>query len=493
MNMFTHNVSHLFLPRASLRSLALCGALALAASASASQGFAAGAVKPADQTIELEISKGSLIKLDQAATSVFVANPAIADVQVKSPTLIYVFGKQAGETTLYAVSGGDKVIYSSNVKVAHSIERLQTALATLVHDGNVRIQEMDGTLILTGSVKSAEDAENVRLLAQKLAGADHEVINRLEIRSPIQVNLRVRIAEVSRDVSKQLGFNWQGGIFGGIGSIGIQNAASVFAPAFAPGPGGFPPGQQQFITGNNGTGSYFGSLKSGKVDINGVVDALETEGFLKVLAEPNLTALSGKTASFLAGGEFPVPVPQGGTSLAVTIMYKQYGVALAFTPTVMSDSKITLKVAPEVSQLTNTGSVTLNGFNIPALTTRRAETTIELGSGQSFAIAGLLQNSTSHDLNKLPGLGDLPILGSLFRSTKFQRHETELLIIVTPYIVRPVSGTKIPLPTDGYVAPTDAERVLNGNSYHEHGPEKAPAPQGSQGAASTAPAGFILN
>jgi pilus assembly protein CpaC len=463
----------------------------------AGNSFAAGIVKPADSEITIDISKGSLIKLDQPAANVFISNPAVADIQVKSPTLVYVFGKQAGETTLYAVSEGDKVIYSSTIKVTHSIEHLKAALSSIVEDASrLNIQEVDGTLILTGSVKTADDAESVRALAQKLAGPDHEVINRLQVQSPVQVNLRVRIAEVSRDVSKQLGFNWEGGIFGSKGSFGLQNAAPAIAGA-VPGPSGIIPGPKLFAmpgqSAGQNIGSFFGNFTSGKIDINGVIDALETEGFLTVLAEPNLTALSGKKASFLAGGEFPIPVPQGGQSNSITIMYKQFGVSLAFTPTVMSDNKINLKVEPEVSQLSSTGSVTLSGFNVPALTTRRAETTVELGSGQSFAIAGLLQNNIQNTLNKFPGLGDLPILGALFRSTKFQRQETELLIIVTPYIVRPVSGTKIALPTDGYVAPNDSERILHGAAYHAHGSETPPAPQDKNGTASAQPSGFILN
>ncbi|MEP7316504.1 MAG: secretion system protein, partial [Sphingomicrobium sp.] len=226
-------------------------------------------------------------------------------------------------------------------------------------------------------------------------------------------------------------------------------------------------------TGPGSTPFSVGSLVSGGttlgaagrllgLNIAGAIDLAEADGLVTTLAEPTLTALSGETASFLAGGEFPVPISQ---SLgAVTIEYKQYGVGLAFTPYVLADGRISMRVRPEVSELSNEGSIRLNGYNVPALTTRRAETTVELGSGQSFMIAGLLRNANTNDISKAPFLGDLPIIGALFRSTKYRRSETELVIIVTPYLVRPVSG-QLATPVDGYRAPTDAQRVFGGQTF----------------------------
>lgn len=482
--------------------------LALMTFVAPKDAIAAGVIAESNEHISLDVNKGTLIKLDQPVNSVFVADPKIADVQIKSPSLIYVMGKLPGETSLYAVSAGDKVIFSSSVRVTHNLGHVKAALLDISEDSDMNIRDVDGMLVLTGKAKSAEASENARMLAQKLIGPDREVINRLDVQSPTQINLRVRIAEVSRDVSKQLGFNWQGGLMGGVGSIGIQNANSVYniipnpaTQSLLTGPFAQIPQLdpllpmsrlKQFNVANDGAGSLFGNITSGNLDINGVIDALETEGFLTVLAEPNLTAMSGATASFLAGGEFPIPVPQDN-GRTITIAYKQFGVSLTFTPTVMSDNHINLKVQPEVSQLSSTGAIVLEGFSIPSLTTRRAETTVELASGQSFAVAGLLQNNTSSDLRKFPGLGDLPIIGALFRSDKFRRQETELIIIVTPYIVRPVSGTKIALPTDGFMAPSDAERYLHGKTYHAHPKEMATAPQDTKGDASVAPSGFILN
>jgi pilus assembly protein CpaC len=226
---------------------------------------------------------------------------------------------------------------------------------------------------------------------------------------------------------------------------------------------GLPAGSTSVLFNNLTGGTTLGLF--GKIlglDVLGTLDLLEKDGVITTLAEPNLTALSGETASFLAGGEFPIPISQSLGS--VTIEYKQYGVGLAFTPIVLADGRISMRVRPEVSQLSEAGSVNLNGYTVPALTTRRAETTVELGSGQSFMIAGLLQNSNTNSVEKAPFLGDIPVLGSLFRSTKFQRDETELVIIVTPYLVKP-SSVQLATPADGYRAPNDAQRELMGQSY----------------------------
>jgi pilus assembly protein CpaC len=240
-----------------------------------------------------------------------------------------------------------------------------------------------------------------------------------------------------------------------------------------------------------GTLSGVGKLLG--MDVMSSLDIAAEDGLVSILAEPNLTALSGETASFLAGGEFPIPVSQALG--AVTIEYKQYGVGLAFTPIVLADGRISMRVRPEVSELSNQGSVKTGDFIVPALVTRRAETTVELGSGQSFMITGLLRNTQANDVNKAPFLGDLPILGALFRSTSFQRSETELVIIVTPYLVRPVS-TQMALPTDGYRTPTDAQGIVGGQVYTgTSGPRPAaavPAPGMSAGAAATAAPGFKL-
>jgi pilus assembly protein CpaC len=325
--------------------------------------------------------------------------------------------------------------------------------------------------VINGTVASPEDAQQAELLVKSMLNPGVDVtkndavltvvpVNRLKTATPLQVTLKVRIAEVNRSLLKQWGVNllasdptsgFRFGLAQG-GGIDIPTVGSTGAAASTP---------PSVIRNAIGT-TLSASGKLLGLDILSSLDIAAEDGVATILAEPNLTALSGETASFLAGGEFPIPVSQALGS--VTIEYKQYGVGLAFTPIVLADGRISMRVRPEVSQLSDAGSVKLNGFTVPALTTRRAETTVELGSGQSFMIAGLLQNSVNNNIDKAPFLGDIPILGALFRSTKFQRQETELVVIVTPYLVRPVSG-QMATPIDGYRAPDDASRDLLGQSY----------------------------
>jgi pilus assembly protein CpaC len=277
--------------------------------------------------------------------------------------------------------------------------------------------------------------------------AGQTVDNRLSVASSIQVNLRVRIAEMSRNLVRQLGVNWEA--LGNIGTIGkfpvfpaltLNANKDLITPIFDP--------RNPLSLGGN---------------FNALIDALAQDELVHILAQPNLTAVSGEAASFQVGGEFPIPVAQQNNQ--VTVEFKQFGVSLAFVPTVASDGQITLKVRPEVSQLSNQNAFQLTAGTsvlvVPSLIVRRAETTVQLGSGESFAIAGLLQDSANVAGSGLPIMGDVPILGALFRSDKFQRNETELVIVVTPYIVRPAaSPTELRLPTDGWQAPTDLERIL---------------------------------
>lgn len=423
-----------------------------------------------DKRISVDVRKGGLLRLKEPVGTVFIADPDIADIQVKSPTLIYILGKAPGETTLYALSKDDRVIFSGIVTVQHNLSRLRQAVDDFMPDTNIHVRSVDDSIVLSGRVHTAVQAEDLRRLASSVVGADNKIINRVQIAAPNQVNLRVRIAEMSREIVKQLGFNWNATVIGSKFRIGLQTGGGAVV---------------------NGDNALTGFVTSGKFSLDSVVNALEKEGLISVLAEPNLTALSGETASFLAGGEFPIPIPQDNRTIGIT--FKQFGVGLAFTPTLLSDERINLKVRPEVSQLTSTGAVTIQGFSIPALTTRRAETTVELGSGQSFAIAGLLQNTLTRDLNKFPGLADLPILGALFRSDNYQRNESELVIIVTPYIVRPVSAPRLALPTDGLKMPRDVERLFKGTSYSASPHSPQTVVRDRQGRRLIGPAGFSLN
>jgi pilus assembly protein CpaC len=294
-------------------------------------------------------------------------------------------------------------------------------------------------------VDTPADAERALTAARESLDDKQTVVNRLQVGQPLQVLLRVRIAEMSRTLTRDLGFNWQN-LGGDIGSFAKLGLATAFPLADAAG-------------GPTATAS----AAFGKTSVEAILDALAQDQLVHILAEPNLTTMSGEPASFLVGGEFPVPVSQSLNT--VSVEFKQYGISLAFVPTVLAGDRIRMHVRPEVSQLTDQGAVQLQAGNsslvIPALQVRRADTTVELGSGQSFAIAGLLSDSVTHTGNGLPVLGDTPVLGALFRSDSFKRQETELVIVVTPYVVRPASDpAALHLPGETWQPPNDFERLL---------------------------------
>ncbi len=438
------------------------------------------AARPSE-TLNLSQGTGTLVRLSSPMTDVFVANDQIADVQVRSSTQLYVFGKRSGETTIYATTKGGRVAYAANVRVGSNTGSLDEMMRLAMPDAAIQVTPMNNLVLLTGTVGSPGDVEEAQRLVQAYVGTGTQVVSRLRSATPLQVNLRVKIAEVNRSLVKQIGVNLLArgsgnSFFGGQGNPGTFGTPATVSPL---GVVTTPATPTIFNIAATGTTLGFAGKLLG-LDILSSLDLAETDGLVTTLAEPNLTALSGETASFLAGGEFPVPISQSLGS--ITIEYKQYGVGLAFTPFVLADGRISLRVRPEVSELSNEGTIRLNGFNVPALTTRRAETTVELGSGQSFMIAGLLRNSNTNDVTKAPFLGDLPILGALFRSTKYRRSETELVIIVTPYLVRPVSG-QLALPTNGYRAPTDGQRVFLNKTYTGTSAVTAAAPSGAAPAA----------
>jgi pilus assembly protein CpaC len=469
-------------------------------------GAAPQIVSPNGAPLTLDVSKGIIMRLDRAAANVFVADPAIADVNLKSPTTIYIVGKAAGTTTIFAVDQEDRVLLNSRIEVKHDAAALQRALNQMVPGNQVEVRPVENSIVLEGEVKSPTQGDDISRIAASFVPEKGRIINNTEFDGPNQVNLRVRIAEVSRNVVKEFGVNWQnafnngtfafGLVTAGSALIGQTNASGVvpLIPRSAAAGSTNAIGFNTQATGLAGTtvGNLYGGLTQKNLSLDSLINALDTQGLITVLAEPNLTAVTGQKASFLAGGEFPVPVPQAssGSSPVITIEYKQFGVSLNFTPTILSHGRIALHVEPEVSQISTQNSVQIDGFNIPSLTTRRAETTVELGSGQSFIIGGLLQNSTTQDLTKFPWLGDIPVLGALFRSSAFQRNESELVIIVTPYIVKPDSDKKLTTPLDGFVAPTDSDRVMRGalNRLQSDPNPTASLSSGTPSLASPAPA-----
>jgi len=429
-----------------VKSLLIATALVVSALAPHTPAHAgAQVVGGADSELRMEVGKGRLMRLSHPATTMFIADPKIADVQVKSPTLVYVIGKAPGSTTFFAMDGKEQMVANMAVNVGFDEARLRELLRQQAPNSQVEVTAANGALILTGKVGSPAEGDDVlRIAALFVQGDDKDkpgqIINRLTIDTPTEVYLSVRIAEVSRQANSLLGFNWQSmarlGHAGGF--LGWATGAQIL-PA---------DGSSRTITRPAGD---FGSIVGGIYnpakgqDINVLIDALQEKNLVSVLAEPNLTARSGEPAFFLAGGEYPIPVPQAQGQ--TTIEYKKYGVSLSFVATILNGGRISLNVRPEVSELTSTGAITLGGITVPALTTRQAETTVDLASGQSFAIAGLMQHTANQDLKKMPAIGDIPILGQLFRSKNFQHNESELVIIVTPYLVKPTSR-RLAAPTD---------------------------------------------
>ncbi len=440
--------------------------------------------RPSGGVLTIAAGTGQLVQLPGPATSVVAADPRVARIQPLSPTSLFVVGIAAGRTTLLATNeaGAPVAQFEVNVRggpeaAAPPADSKQTAAQvqstlrqSLRGAANVTVFGSSAGLVLSGKVHNPAEAEQVLSVMRSITGDRQPVVNNLAVESPTQVNVRVRIAEINRTISRELGISWSaiGAISGA--SFGLTTASAVGALAQGGG-----------ALNIRGVGRGF--------DINPIVDALAQDQLITVLSEPNLTALSGETASFLVGGEYPIPVAAGGNSNAISVTFKQFGISLAFTPTVLSDDRINMKIRPEVSQLSQSGAVNLpsgNGgtLSVPALTVRRAETTVELGSGQSFAIAGLLQKTTSQNNVGTNWLSDIPVLGALFRSDSFQRGESELVIIVTPYLVHPpVEQSMVRAPTDNFRAATDLDRILYQRQIARGGVARTQAPLN---------AGFIL-
>jgi len=413
--------------------------------------------------LNIIVGKSIIVESLEAVKRVSLTAPEIADAMVLTPHQIYLIGKTPGTTNLTLWKSDEKISAIFDLEVSPDISRLKEKLHEILpEEKDIRVTAIHDSITLSGTVSGTSALSQVLSLAEPFA--PKKVINLLEVSGIHQVMLEVRVSEMSRTLLKRLGFNFNyvssSGRSFGLSLLNNLTVPSKFPAGGSPGlinPGGAP--------GINVTPNINGILRFFGEDTTWTtfIDALKEEGLLKILAEPTLITLSGKTASFLAGGEFPVPVPQTGIGVTtITIEFKQFGVALNFTPTVLSSGKINMVVAPEVSELDFSNAVTLQGFTIPSLTTRRVSTSIELADGQSFAIAGLLQDKIRETVFKFPVLGDIPILGALFRSSSFQKDESELVIIATPHLVKPLDMSKQTLPTDQYREPNDFEFYLMG-------------------------------
>jgi pilus assembly protein CpaC len=416
---------------------------------------------------DISLSKGraQIVNLPVAISDVVVSNPEAVDVQVKSPRQIVVFGKGDGESSVFATTKDGRVVYSTNVRVVQNANSLDDMLKIAMPDATLKSTTMNGMILLTGTVATPDDAAEAERLAKAFVGDEVQVLSRLKTATPMQVMLQVKIAEVNRDFLKKVGVNYNAG--------GLSTNKNITGPKFNSGrdfvtitPPAIPADGTPPLVGSSfdfkvpeGLTSLAFAKRFLGVDFAAALDLAESDGLAVTLAQPTLTALSGETASFLAGGEIPFTV--AGSLGTNTIEYKQYGISLAFTPFVLSDGRISMRVRPEVSQIA--ANVSIGGSTLPSLNTRRIETSVELGSGQSMILGGLLSNSQNSAIERVPGVGNVPVLGALFRSSSYRRNETELVIVVTPYLVKPVNANDIALPTDGYRSASDLQRIGLGN------------------------------
>jgi pilus assembly protein CpaC len=445
---------------------------------------------PVTQRITLALNKAAIVQLDTDARDVLVSSPDIVDAVVRTPRRIFLLAQKTGQTNAFFFDAAGRQILSIDIRVERDVTDLSNMIHADVADSNIHVAAMNDNIVLTGSVSNAMGSSQAQDLAARFAGDPLKVVNMLKVHAHEQVLLKVRVAEVQRDIAKQLGVDLAGAVVAAGVPIALStsNPYGLLGHALSDLSGG-QVGQACTITKGVCTGA--------PNNLQGALKALETVGLVHTLAEPNLTAVSGETAKFLAGGEFPVPVSRDQFG-NVVVDFKQFGVGLSFTPVVLSEGRISLQVSTEVSELTNEGaflqqasqSTDTNGnitttaaLAIPALSVRRAETTVELPSGGSFAIAGLLQHTSKQELDAFPGLKDMPVLGALFRSRDYQNDETELVVVISAYLVDPVTEKQIALPTDGFVPASDVDTILMGrlNSVYKRTP-KAMSEAGGSGA-----------
>jgi len=427
------------------------------------------------ERLEVAVGKSILLKSHGPVSRISIANTAVADIVSLSPTEIYVTGKAPGITNMTLWQGGALAgIY--NLEVGFDTSVLKQKLHEMLPDeGQVRVTASPDALMLSGKVSSAATMEQALSLAKAYA-PEGKVKNMLEVGGVQQVMLEVKVSEMQKSVINRLGINWA--YIGESGSAMDMIGGLMSLESFTP-------GQMPVMNLSDHVNTVF-SFRTGNATQIGVVEALREDGLLKLLAEPTLIGLSGQEASILVGGEYPIPVPQGLGTVAVE--YKEFGVILKFTPTVLAGDRISLAVNPEVSELDFTNAARIEGYVVPGLTMRRASTVVQLSDGQSYAVAGLLRDNVRDKISKYPFLGEIPVLGNLFRSRSFQNDETELVIIVTPRLVKPLEDSDPILPTDFYVEPDYVDFFLLGSTTGR-GPTRADDRAAAAGAArSGAPA-----
>lgn len=453
-----------------------------------------------DGVVLISLGQTKVVNLPVAMSDVIIGNPDVVDVNVRTTKQLYLVAKGPGQSDFTVVNAAGRPIYKAIVRVGNNLTSIGQMMKVAMPEADITVTTLNGTVLLTGTVASPEDAQEAAQLVTAFVGDKTNVISRLKTATPMAVNLQVRIAEVNKTMAKTIGMNLSTADLTGGFKLAIGRGRAIPTDRWIIGGGvaaGGGAGMQNIV---NSAGQQIGtgiaSASSGTtiatdaklfgLNLLAALDLAENQGMAATLANPNLTALSGESASFLAGGEIPIPLSTGLGQ--VSVEYKSYGVSLSFTPTVLADGRISMRVKPEVSSLDYGKGVTLGGYALPGISSRRAETTVELGSGQSFMIGGLLSSDTGNNVEKTPFLGDIPILGNLFKSSSFRRNQTELIIVVTPYLVKPVDAHVAKLPTDGYRNASDGQRLLGAmhdsrDSEQRPGPTMAPpvtVPAGSQ-------------
>jgi pilus assembly protein CpaC len=384
------------------------------------------------ETVTVAVGSTQTLRTPDSFVDLVVGDPAVADVMPLTNQSFYIHGKKRGTMTIAAYDPQRRLIGNVEVEVGFDIGKLQRELRRRLPQARIKVSSLNGSIELSGTVPDAPTVDRAMMFAKRF---DPKAINSMEVAQPQQVMLEVRFIEASRNAARDLGINWRAaGKHFAAATAGMASSATPF-------------------------GSFIGNILRGGVKVDVLINALEEKGLGRRLAEPNLIALSGQKASFLAGGEFPFPV--AGSNNTVTIQFKKFGVGLVFTPTVLSNGVINLKIEPEVSQIDRTTSVSVGGIFVPSLVVRRADTTVQLRDGQSFAIAGLLQSESADNAKQLPWIGSVPVLGTLFRSAAYERKETDLAIIVTPRLVKPAApNRKLRTPLDVTKPANDVDRFL---------------------------------
>jgi pilus assembly protein CpaC len=448
-------------PLAILVAAALAAAAGLVAPLDDAQAQRLLVLSGAKRTISVGVAVGKTedVRLDSPFTEVTVGDPEVADVTPLTDQSLSILGKKIGITRVSIYGEDKRQLGIFDIEVSYDVTRLAGELGRLTR-GSIRVSTANGRILLSGTSPDASTLDKAVVIARQFAP---DIINMVQVLQPQQVMLEVRFVEATRQAGRALGIQWNS-----FGQNTIANIGNRVPARALPVPADAIVSAGVLGTSTPPFGFLFGMMNKAGLSVDVAINALEEKGLIRSLAQPNLLALSGDTASFLAGGEYPILVPQALGM--VTIDYKKYGVGLAFTPTVLRDGVINLKIEPEVSELDQSHPVTISGYNIPPLIVRRASTTVELRDGQSFALAGMLQNKSTTAQEQLPWIGDVPVLGALFRSASYQKNETDLAIIVTPRIVRPTRpGDILRTPLDNTLPANDGDLFLMGK------PEVTPA------------------